>query len=505
MKKQFILIMTDTQRTDWLSCYGEQGVHTPHLQAFADQGLAFTRAYDCQAVCSPARSALFTGSYPHTNGMEGNDMYLREHIKTVGQRLTAAGIKTGYVGKWHLDGGDYFGTGQCPPGWDDEYWYDMRRYLNELEEKDPPDVPASRRFDTIFRPGFSREFTYGHRCAQRAKEFIERYRDRDFFLVLSFDEPHHPSLCPPEYYHMYRDYLPRYQENMADPLEDKPLYQRLWAEDPNHGCPPGETSWDNPEGVRRHLAAASFVDTLFGEVMEKVDALAPEALVIFTSDHGDMGTNHRLKGKGCAMYDENIRIPFLVRWTGTGEKGILVDHPVSHINLTPTALDFFGVKATSYIEGKSILPTLKDPSVPANDRVFIEFNRFQITRDTFGGFQPVRAVCDGRYKLILNLMDRDELYDLKDDPGEMRNLIGEKDGEEIRDGLHDAILVWQNETFDPYRGYQWECRSWRREAKPSLKNTGLARHRWDEAFEEPQRKYTSGLPLTGDRTYSQYK
>jgi arylsulfatase A-like enzyme len=189
MKKQFILIMTDTQRTDWLSCYGEKSVKTPRLQEFADEGLVFNRAYDCQAVCSPARSALFTGSYPHTNGMLGNDMYLSSNIKTLGERLTDRDIKTGYVGKWHLDGGDYFGKGECPAGWDKNYWYDMRCYLNELE---PDDIPASRRFETIFREGFTREFTYGHRCAERAKDFIKENAHRDFFLVLSFDEPTTP-------------------------------------------------------------------------------------------------------------------------------------------------------------------------------------------------------------------------------------------------------------------------------------------------------------------------
>jgi uncharacterized sulfatase len=217
-----------------------------------------------------------------------------------------------------------------------------------------------------------------------------------------------------------------------------------------------------------------------------------------------MGTNHRLKGKGCAMYDENIRIPFISRWQESEKKGINVDHPVSHINLTPTVLDFFNVSSTSYIEGKSILETLINPEIRTNKAVFIEFNRFQSTRDTFGGFQPVRAVFDGRYKLIINLLDTDELYDLKEDEGEMRNLINDPDFEAVRRDLHDQILNWMNETFDPLRGYQWAVRPWRKDQEASWKNTGLARHRWDEFYEEPQRNYATGLPLKGDRTYSQY-
>lgn len=91
MPKQFVLIMTDTQRIDWLSCYGNSRAVTPNLQKWANQGVVFDRAYTCQAVCSPARSAIFTGSYPHTNGMLGNDMYLNENIRTIGQRLQDTG------------------------------------------------------------------------------------------------------------------------------------------------------------------------------------------------------------------------------------------------------------------------------------------------------------------------------------------------------------------------------------------------------------------------------
>ena len=125
-KKQVILLMTDTTRQDMLGCYGNQDMHTPYLDGLAEKGIRYTNAYSCQPVCGPARSAIFTGLYPHSNGSFANSMALGDNVKTIGQRLTDQGIHSAYIGKYHLDGGDYFGLGRCPEGWDADYWYDMK-------------------------------------------------------------------------------------------------------------------------------------------------------------------------------------------------------------------------------------------------------------------------------------------------------------------------------------------------------------------------------------------
>ena len=131
-KRQIVLLMTDSTRQDMIGCYGNAQMHTPNLDALAESGVRYDNAYSCQPVCGPARSALFTGMYPHSNGIFGNCIALGANVKTIGQRLTDNGIHTAYIGKWHLDGGDYFGLGICPEGWDRAYWYDMRCYLEEI-------------------------------------------------------------------------------------------------------------------------------------------------------------------------------------------------------------------------------------------------------------------------------------------------------------------------------------------------------------------------------------
>ena len=165
MKKQIILLMTDTTRKDMVGCYGNKKMFTPNLDALAQEGIRYENAYTCQPVCGPARSAIFTGTFPHSNGMVTNGVPLGANVKTIGQRLTDNGIKCGYIGKWHLDGGDYFGLGCCPEGWDADYWYDMKCYLNELSENERV---CSRQPNESFQPDFSEEFTYAHRCSDRA-------------------------------------------------------------------------------------------------------------------------------------------------------------------------------------------------------------------------------------------------------------------------------------------------------------------------------------------------
>ena len=191
-RKQIILLMTDATRQDMVGCYGNPDMHTPNLDRLAENGIRYQNAYTCQPVCGPARSALFTGTYPHSNGSFANCIPLGANVKTIGQRLTDNGIRTAYIGKWHLDGGDYFGLGACPEGWDPEYWYDMRCYLEELTDEERL---ASRDSATSGKK-ISADFTFGHRCVNRALDFLQKHGEEDFFLTVSLDEPHDPCLCP---------------------------------------------------------------------------------------------------------------------------------------------------------------------------------------------------------------------------------------------------------------------------------------------------------------------
>src|ERR1035437_1180285 len=175
--RQVVFILGESVRRDMLNCYRQTGLKTPNLDRLAAEGMRFERAYNCQPVCSPARAALWTGLYPHTNGVWGNSMPLGETVHTIGQRLHDRFIQTALMGKWHLDGVDYFDTGRVPSGWDPAYWYDMRDYLMELS---PENRLRSRNPNTGEDPDWPAEMCFGHRVTNKAIDYLVDHKGKIF-------------------------------------------------------------------------------------------------------------------------------------------------------------------------------------------------------------------------------------------------------------------------------------------------------------------------------------
>ncbi len=488
-KKRIVLIMTDTTRKDMIGCYGNSDMITPNLDKLAQEGIRYNNAYTCQPVCGPARSALFTGTFPHTNGMVTNSIAMGDNIKTVGQRLTDNGVHCGYIGKWHLDGGDYFGLGRCPEGWDEKYWYDMKCYLEELSDEDRV---RSRKPETSFDPDITEEFTYAHRCSNRALEFIDENKDKDedFFLVVSYDEPHGPCICPAPYNTMYEGKKFPDNQNFQDDLSKKPLMQQLWAGDAVNQS--AEELNKPSQMLALFLGCNTFVDYEIGRVLDKIEKEIPDALVIFTSDHGDMLGAHRLQMKNGIAYREVANIPLIIKG---GEVNKVVEEVASHIDVVPTVMEYMGVPIPKMLEGKSFLKQIHDVDTKINDYVYTEFTRYEVDHDGFGGLQMMRAVVSNEFKLVINLLDTDELYDMKNDPEEVHNLINEEQYAKARNAHHDALLEHMNQTRDLYRGYQWACRPWRTDKTPSWANDGYTRQRENEEYEPRQMDYDTGLPM----------
>lgn len=484
-KRKIVFIMTDTQRYDMLGCVNPD-MKTPHLDNLAAEGMRFHHAYSTSPVCTPARSAIFTGTYPHSNGAWGNNMGMGDNIKTIGQRLSDNGMTCGYVGKWHLDGYDYFGNGVCPPGWEEDYWYDMRCYLMELSDEDK----VRSRLPNTNTESIEREFTYAHRVTNRAMEFLNDKKSDDFFLVASYDEPHHPYLCPEPYASMYKDYVWHKNASHYDDLKAKPGYQVQWAE--------GRQLLNKDSLTITHpyfFGCNTFVDDEIGRLLDHVKKVAPDALIIYTSDHGDFLQAHSLKGKGPCVYDDVARIPFIVKWPDRIASNSINTQPVSHINIVPTILEVAGIPIDDAIEGVSLMPTLVNKDEKVQEEVFMEYGRFEVNHDGFGALQPLRAVFDGRYKLSINLMSEDELYDMQADPFEVNNLIHSAAHQKIVHQLHGKILAWMNQTRDPFRGTYWEERDWNKSFEPTWEYTHTTRSARDNGYLPRVRDYNNGLEV----------
>jgi uncharacterized sulfatase len=484
-KRQVIVILGESVRRDMLGCYRKTGLRTPNLDRLAAEGMRFEHAYNAQPVCGPARTCVWTGLYPHSSGMWGNSMEVGNIEHTIGQRLQDHGVHTALMGKWHLDGVDYFDTGIPQPGWDPKYWYDMRDYLSELT---PEERELSRKPSTVDTIGWPQEKCYGYRVTNRAIDFLEHHGAEDFLLCVCFDEPHGPSLAPRHYSDSYADFVFPSDPNVHDTLVNKPVEQRIWA---------GERLDTPPKPIQNKLFFGShtFVDDQIGRLLEQVQKSAPDALVLFTSDHGVFFESHRLTDKGPAMYDEITRVPFIVRWPGHTPAGTVNQHLVSHVDIAATLMDYFGYDVPKTMEGTSALKAFQDPAASAREYVFIEWGRYEVDHDGFGGYQPIRCVCDGRYKLAINLMVTDELYDLQNDPFEMTNLIDSPQHHAVRNQLHDVLLNQMNISRDPFRGYYWGRRSWRPEFPVSWDNAGMTRQRENDGYLPRELDYDTGLTM----------
>ena len=454
----FVIIMTDTQGVNVLGCYGRPELKTPNIDRLAAESVKFNKAYTTSPVCTPARSALFTGIYACKSGGWSNSMALQANVKTMGQRFRDHGYQTAYTGKWHLDGHDYFGDGLCPDGWDESYWYDGKRYLDTIGEDGLALREAMNNSDDLGRFDIAEEYTWAHGVTERGIAFLQAQpaNSTPFLLVVSYDEPHAPFFCPAKFIEPFNGY--RYDIGQAafDALASKPSHQLEWARSNINPLSIHHGKLDH----QHYFACNHFVDAEVGRLLSAIDQYSPEnTCIIFTSDHGDMLGAHQLTGKGPVAYDDICRIPFVIK-PAEPTSGFENNTLVSHIDILPTMLELAGLPRPEALDGTSLVPQLK-AQADAAKAVVISFDRFEISNDSLGGLFPIRAIVQGDYKLVINLMTSDELYDLNADPAELNNLISDQNFEHIRDSLHDALLSWMHTRRDPFRSPYWQRRPWR--------------------------------------------
>jgi uncharacterized sulfatase len=491
-----LIIMTDEQPVQTVRSYGNDWVSTPNLDALAESGTRFTRAYTSSPVCTPARAGLLSGIYSHNTGAWGNHLALGQDIRTIGHHFQSQGYRTVYIGKWHLDGLDYFGTGVCPQEFEDEFWYDGRRHLDYLGPEKGR-LWRSQTLDSVQaleEHGVDREFTWGGQITNRALRFFDEAidDDRPWMLIVSYDEPHHPWTCPPEFLKRFEAGAFPIPETFGTTFENKPFVQREWSE--WLGLDEESLQYNQ----RMTFAVTEFIDNEIGRVLQAAEGFEENTYVLFTSDHGHQLGAHRLLMKGPWMYEESIRVPFLLRGPGMKANHV-ADHIVSHIDVLPTLMDFCGLAIPPIMDGHSFAGIIGNGSNTSGhpNRAIVEFNRFQLDRDDFGAFYPIRCIVSGRHKLVVNLFAIDEFYDLVADPLERQNLIDDPAYEQIRDQLHRELLDWMYVRRDAFRTPQWERRPWSQErrfafCKGKIRTTPL------NGLGPDTRGYMTGLPIEYD-------
>jgi arylsulfatase A-like enzyme len=464
-KPNLIFFLPDQQRADTIACSGGKKVHAPNLNKLAVESVVFERAYVTHSVCTPSRSSLMTGTWPHINGCTRNSVALDRRFRSFAELIDDKDYRTAYMGKWHLgeDGparrgfqqwisteepGDYtnflFSAGLTP---DDKY--------GAFSELGISNLPIE-----LSRPRFLEK----HAC-----QFIEKHFRDPFILVVAFVEPHSPYNGPLNDEHPLSeiDLDPTATLPESDNIPLRYRLMREWQQARAildrqrlpHQFFFGVTPDEYRSIKQRYLGLVTLVDQSIGAILGCLErfGLSDNTIVVHTSDHGDSLGAHHLFAKE-VMFEEAARVPFLIHLPGQ-KRGKLIRQPVSHIDLVPTLLDLLGQPKHPQCAGKSLLPVIHDEALPPQS-IFIEWapNRTKVKKGT--SLAPRRAVKraidestrtvvspDG-WKLCLRDKDLNELYNLKDDPLETRNLYADREYASVISRFTDEIHKWQESTND---------------------------------------------------------
>ena len=443
-----IFILVDDQRYDELGFLNPM-LDTPQLDKLAERGVFFSNAVVTTSLCSPSRATILTGQYMHNHGVVDNNTPLKVGTRTFPEMLQSAGYRTALIGKWHMGGL----SDEPRPGFD--HWVSFSGQGTYL---------PSDRFGNIthFNVNGERVPQSGYitdELTDYALEWLETSKQAEpFFLYLSHKAVHSNFTPAERHKDQYSDAELKLPES-AGMDRDNPL-RPMWVRNQRNSFHGIEFPYHDPDvdllGIQRNYhRTVSAVDDSVGRILEWLDATgeASNTVVIYTSDNGFYFGEHGLIDKRSA-YEESIRVPMIASAPGRFLEGAKVAAQVANLDIAPTILEIAGVAIPEQFEGESFKGLAEGSANPAEWRdamlyeYFWEFN-FPHTPTTF-------AIRTNDFKLIQyhGVWDIDELYDMRSDPGEMRNLIGDREYldtiVDLRRRLHRLLADNEGRNVVPY-------------------------------------------------------
>ncbi|NVM00899.1 MAG: sulfatase-like hydrolase/transferase [Candidatus Helarchaeota archaeon] len=482
-KLNVLFIITDQQRADHLGCAGNPVLKTPNLDALAKDGVRFTRFYCSNPMCMPNRATLFTGLYPSLHGVRCNGINLNTGIPTFTQTLHNAGYHTASMGKIHLSwSAPGYSRKNKSPECSNDWLYKPKskrpkipipyygldevelviahgdavsgHYLDWLEEKtkgtgivEALKARSLRAFEKIYYDTpLTKDLYQTTYVTERTIAFLKRfsedkYGDKPFFMHCSYPDPHHPVCPPAPYRDMYKpekiNLPPAFNESLEDhemlgPALKNPVISRLVLRK------------STEEEIRKFLAysygSISMIDHGVGQILASLKSLGLEnnTMVIFTSDHGDLGGDYKLLLKGPAHYQGILNIPLIWKLPGVTKKGTVTDSLASTIDISTTILSLLNIDKKLYppeMQGHDLTPILKDPEAKVRDHVIIEEDEelpmMKKGRDTN---IRLRTLITETHRITISqgYEDFGEIIDLINDPNEVNNLWYDDNSKELR-------------------------------------------------------------------------
>ena len=440
-------INTEGIPTSVLSCYGSQLTATPNIDRIAREGMLFHNAFCTNALCAPSRSTLLTGKYSHLTGMINNPKgssgeqkptHYDADQETFVQNMRRHGYQTTMAGKWHLE------TNPSKAGFDAFIfkhgaggpYYEPTGYL----ENPHPGSPVVRH--TVHH-GYSTDIFTDYTIAA-LKRMAQS--DKPFLMLFNPFNDHRPFDPPHRYENLYRgqrivepgtfwdDYSHRATAARAARMRIEYM--------PDFNPPKDLTGrqrkqWNYQRYMQHFLGALHALDDNIGRILDHLDSsgLADGTIVVLTTDHGFFMGDHGWFDKRF-MYEQAIRIPWMVRWPGHVRPGSETDAWTINIDNAPTVLDMVGLDVPKDMQGRSIVP-LFDGSTPADWKRTLYYHYYEFVQPHF--VYPHYGVRTDRYKLINYYRQNQwELFDLKNDPDEMESLFA-WNGYKVRPGYEPVV------------------------------------------------------------------
>lgn len=444
-----LFVFADQLRSHNLGCYGDTQVSTPNIDRLATEGLKLTNAISTHPVCGPFRGMLMTGNFPIKNGLLLTDHFLRNPDPYFGEVCRDHGYKTGYIGKWHLDGAgrecyipperrlgfDFWRTLECTHNYFDSKYY-------QGDEESPR---VWKGYDALAQ-------------TDEACSFIEK-QDDPFCLFLSWGPPHDPYIAPEKYMERWEEREIHLRENVNDFNTNDRLWQQsdtllpdrfLKSRQGARRIQEDKSNVTYLQRTRGYLAAIEALDDCMGRLLKSLEArgILDQTIFVFTSDHGDNLGSHRQSAKQLP-FEEAISIPFLVRYPEKLGKGRVLDTLFRPVDIMPTLLGLAGISCHS-VDGQAV-GLEEDNQRPGLDGVLIQKCLALSTNWTTNGNGPWAGVRTQThtYARLTNSGKPWLFFDNRNDPFQMNNLIGNPAFRELQEKLDRRTSELLEEAGEP--------------------------------------------------------
>jgi len=435
-KPNIVVIVADDHRWDLMSCAGSKYSKTPNMDRLANEGVYFRNAFACSGVCSPSRASILTGKYCHQAASPrivwtNNSFRMQE--KPFPARLHDAGYHSAHFGKWHLGAGD-----TAMDGYDHWAGFEWLGAYFDTQFKINGEVKSFKGFSDDIISNLAAEY-----ITERAKS------DQPFCAYVGLKAPHLDFQYPPRLEHVFDGVdIPKpdsYNEDYSETGRLDYLKRAISVEGFVGGLPMFDNSWE--KYVKSYYRSALAIDDAVGNILKALDdaGIADDTIVIYTSDQGYTLGEHGLTEKHFA-HEEAMRVPMIIRYPEMIRPGVQRDELALTIDIAPTLMDICNGSVPADMVGRSWKPLLLSDEKKYGDwRKDFFFETVSPGNDIPG---PV-AVRTDRYKLITYpWIDKEhvELFDLKTDPKEMKNLWKDPDYQDVLKDMFNRLERLKKET-----------------------------------------------------------